>query len=155
MRVRDDVQFHARAWAAFRTLTWGAVAGGIGGGAVGVGGPRVRPPGGTGAVGPPPRGSSLGGRREEVEPPFARVIVALARPAPAAIGDALRGRAMDAWWGEVAPLPEMRADDVTARLGILFEPLEIAAMLQPSLEAVADRVLVRGRGRPPRAFAPW
>src|SRR5262249_21995436 len=96
--------------------------------------------------------SSLGRTLDEVEPHFARIILALDRSAPAASGDALRGRAMDAWWGDVAAVSEARVDDVTARLGILFEPLEISAMLQPSLEAMADRVIVLGKGRLPATF---
>src|ERR1051326_5995208 len=84
--------------------------------------------------------SSLGRKLDEVVPHFARIVLALDPGSPAGIGDALRGRAMEGWWGGTDRRAETAADLATARFGIVFHGLELASLPDPTLELLAERV---------------
>lgn len=85
--------------------------------------------------------SPLGRKLDEVLPHFARIILAVEPLAPAALGDALRGRAMEGWWAGDERGRDRTLESATARLGIAFSPLQMESLLDASLEALAERVL--------------
>lgn len=84
--------------------------------------------------------SSLGRKLDEVMPHFGRVVLALDPQSPSALGDALRGRAMEGWWADADGRAQKGADAATARFGIVFHRLCLAAMPEPSLQALGERV---------------
>ncbi len=93
--------------------------------------------------------SLLGRKLDEVLPHFGRIILAVDPQAPAAVGDALRGRAMEGWWAGGDDHFPRAAESAMSRLGIAFSPLSLADLSEPSLEAMADRVLeLRPPGEP-------
>jgi len=85
--------------------------------------------------------SRLGRKLEEVEPHFPRIVLALDPQAPREIGDELRGRAMEGWWGDQGGGFAAAAERATARLGIIFHALELDCLPEPTLEAMTERVL--------------
>jgi len=86
--------------------------------------------------------SQLGRKLDEVVPHFGRIVLALDPQAPAELGDALRGVAMEGWWGVLAGHVGKNAEHATARLGIVFHSLDLSGIPEPSLEALGARVLV-------------
>lgn len=84
--------------------------------------------------------SSLGRKLDEVMPHFGRVVLALDPQSPSALGDGLRGRAMEGWWADADSRAQKGADAATARFGIVFHRLDLTAMPEPSLEALGERV---------------
>lgn len=90
--------------------------------------------------------SSLGRKLDEVVPHFGRIVLALDPQAPAGIGDAVRGRAMEGWWAGTDRRAETAADVAMARFGIVFTGLDLSAFSDASLEVLAERVHVL---RPP------
>ncbi len=90
--------------------------------------------------------SPLGRKLDEVLPHFARIILAVEPQAPIALGDALRGRAMEGWWAGDGRGQARALETTMGRLGIAFFPLQLASLLEASLEAMAERVLAL---RPP------
>jgi hypothetical protein len=84
--------------------------------------------------------SRLGQKLDEVVPHFGRIVLALDPHAPEELGDALRGRAMEGWWGALDAGLGRAAESTTARLGIVFHTLELEHMPEPTLEAMAARV---------------
>ena len=95
--------------------------------------------------------ASLGQRLDDAKPHFGRIILALDSGAPRAIGDALLGRALEAWWAApVQRLPRI-AVELTARLGIAFSGLGLDAIPEVQLELLSARVeALRGRPVAPR-----
>jgi hypothetical protein len=85
--------------------------------------------------------SRLGRKLDEVEPHFARIVLALDPQAPGELGDELRGRAMEGWWGHVDGGLAGAADRATARFGIIFHPLVLSELADATLEALAGRVI--------------
>jgi hypothetical protein len=90
--------------------------------------------------------SSLGRKLDEVVPHFGRIVLALDPLAPAGIGDALRGRAMEGWWAGTDRRAASAADLATARFGIVFHGLDLSDFPYPSLDVLAGRVVAL---RPP------
>jgi hypothetical protein len=76
---------------------------------------------------------------EEARPHFARAVMALDPDAPAAIGQALAGVHLEAWWPSGGS-EARRAAGIGGRLGIQFSGLDLDAMLTPRLEALEARV---------------
>ena len=96
--------------------------------------------------------SSLGRKLDEVVPHFGRIVLALDPHAPAAIGDAVRGRAMEGWWAGTDRRAATAADLATARFGIVFNGLDLSEMSDASLEVMAERVIaLRPPGPAPEA----
>jgi hypothetical protein len=96
--------------------------------------------------------SSLGRKLDEVVPHFGRIVLALDPLAPAGVGDALRGRAMEGWWAGSDRRAARAADLATARFGIVFHGLELSQFPDASLEVLAERVLaLRPAGPEPEA----
>ncbi len=93
--------------------------------------------------------SQLGRKLDEVLPHFGRIILAVDSQAPGAVGDALRGRAMEGWWAGGDDRFPRAAESAMSRLGIAFSPLSLADLSEPSLEAMASRVVkLRPPGEP-------
>jgi hypothetical protein len=90
--------------------------------------------------------SSLGRKLDEVVPHFGRIVLALEPHAPAGIGDAVRGRAVEGWWAGADPRAARAADVATGRFGIVFHGLDLSHFPEASLEVLAERVLAL---RPP------
>jgi hypothetical protein len=84
--------------------------------------------------------SSLGRKLDEVLPHFGRVVLVLDPQAPAELGDALRGRAMEGWWAHPGGRRGRGLADAVARFGIVFHDLELSAMPEASLEVLLARV---------------
>jgi hypothetical protein len=96
--------------------------------------------------------SSLGRKLDEVVPHFGRIVLALEPHAPAGIGDAVRGRAVEGWWAGADPRAARAADLATGRFGIVFHGLDLSDFPEASLEVLAARVLaLRPPGPPPEA----
>jgi hypothetical protein len=94
--------------------------------------------------------SSLGRKLDEVVPHFGRIVLALDPQAPAAIGDAVRGRAMEGWWAGTDRRAANAADLATAHFGIVFHGLDLSEFPDASLEVLAERVQgLRPPGPPP------
>jgi hypothetical protein len=84
--------------------------------------------------------SRLGQKLDEVVPHFGRIVLALDPQAPAELGDALQGSALEGWWGQQDSGPARAADQATARFGIVFHSLELERMPEATLEALLARV---------------
>jgi len=84
--------------------------------------------------------SRLGQKLEEVVPHFGRIVLALDPQAPAEVGDALLGAAMEGWWGQLEGGFSRALDHATAKFGIVFHSLDLAPMPEATIEAVAARV---------------
>jgi hypothetical protein len=84
--------------------------------------------------------SRLGQKLEEAVPHFGRIVLVLDPQAPAELGDALIGSAMEGWWGQLDGALARAAEQATARFGIVFHSLDLERMPEPSLEAMAERV---------------
>ena len=84
--------------------------------------------------------SPLGRKLDEVMPHFGRVVLALDPHSPPALGDALRGRAMDGWWAHTDARSQRGADSATSRFGIVFHRLDLSALSEPTLEVLSGRV---------------
>ena len=84
--------------------------------------------------------SRLGQKLEEVVPHFGRIILALDPQAPAEVGDALLGAAMEGWWGQLEGGFSRAQEQATARFGIVFHSLDLEPMSEATLEAVSVRV---------------
>ena len=84
--------------------------------------------------------SRLGQKLEEVLPHFGRIVLALDPQAPAEVGDALLGSAMEGWWGQLDSGFTRALDQATARFGIIFHSLELEQMPEATLEALSARV---------------
>ena len=84
--------------------------------------------------------SPLGRKLDEVMPHFGRIVLALDPQAPSALGDALRGRAMEGWWADSDSRAQKGADAATARFGIVFHRLDLSGFMYPTLEGLAERV---------------
>jgi len=90
--------------------------------------------------------SRLGRKLDEVEPHFARIVLALDPHAPGELGDELRGLAMEGWWGVPDGGLAGGADKAVARFGIVFRALDLTDVPEATLEALAARVVAL---RPP------
>jgi len=86
--------------------------------------------------------SRLGQKLDELLPQFARVVLAVDAGAPTAIGDSLRGRAMEGWWAGPIGRSARKAEEATGRLGIALHPLSLDGISEVTLEAVSARVAV-------------
>src|SRR6185369_1010084 len=84
--------------------------------------------------------SRLGQKLEEVVPHFGRIVLALDPQAPAEMGDALLGAAMDGWWGQLDSGFSRALEQATARFGIAFHSLDLEQMPEATLEVLAARV---------------
>jgi hypothetical protein len=84
--------------------------------------------------------SRLGQKLEEVVPHFGRIVLALDPQAPAEVGDALLGCAMEGWWGQLDAGFTRAMDQAMARFGIIFHSLDLEQMPEATLEALAARV---------------
>ena len=94
--------------------------------------------------------SPLGRKLDEVMPHFGRLVLALDAHSPAALGDALRGRAMEGWWAGSDMRAVRAADAAMSRFGIVFHGLDLSAFSEPTLEVLAARVrMLRPPGPPP------
>lgn len=83
--------------------------------------------------------AALGQRLDEARPHFGRVILALDVAAPGAVGDSLRGRAVEGWWAEpLARLPR-HAQELADRLGIALSNMDLTDMPEASLELLSGR----------------
>lgn len=98
--------------------------------------------------------SPLGQKLDEVLPHFGRIVLALDPKAPAAVGDALRGRPVEGWWVGAEANGSGSADSVTTRLGIAFRPLYLQDLPQATLEALGARVTTLRPASAPAATAP-
>lgn len=94
--------------------------------------------------------SPLGRKLDEVTPHFGRIILALDSRSPSALGDSLRGRAMEAWWAQADRRSLKAADLAAARFGIVFNHLDLSDLFEPTLEVMSSRV----RGLRPPGPAP-
>ena len=98
--------------------------------------------------------SRLGRVLAELLPHFGRVIVAIEPSPPIEFGSAIRHLPVEGWWaGRGRDLP-LGAGDVVARLSIALQPLELASVLEASLEALAERVGELRRAMP-AALPAW
>jgi hypothetical protein len=84
--------------------------------------------------------SRLGQKLAEVVPHFGRIVLALDPHAPAELGDALQGAAMEGWWGQLDGAFARAAEQATARFGIVFHSLELEHMPEATLESLIARV---------------
>src|SRR6185369_14595434 len=84
--------------------------------------------------------SRLGQKLAEVVPHFGRIVLVLDPQAPAELGDALQGGAMEGWWGQLDGGFARALEQATARFGIVFHALDLELMQEPTLEALAARV---------------
>ena len=84
--------------------------------------------------------SPLGRKLDEVTPHFGRIILALDSRSPAALGDSLRGRAMEGWWTQADGRSRKAAGLAAARFGIVFNHLDLSGFAEPTLEVLASRV---------------
>ena len=84
--------------------------------------------------------SRLGQKLEEVVPHFGRIVLALDPQAPAEMGDALLGAAMEGWWGQLDGGFSRALEQATARFGIVFHSLDLEPMPEATLEVLAARV---------------
>ncbi|MEQ1832947.1 MAG: hypothetical protein ABL977_07815 [Candidatus Eisenbacteria bacterium] len=84
--------------------------------------------------------SPLGRKLDEVMPHFGRIVLALDPQSPSALGDALRGRAMEGWWADSDGRAQKGADAATARFGIVFHRLDLSGFMYPTLEGLGERV---------------
>lgn len=98
--------------------------------------------------------SLLGRKLDELLPNFSRIILAVDPGAPTALGDALRGRAMEGWWAGTERRHARGAEDAMGRLGIALNPLDLSDMSEATLEAVSMRVLVLRPAGPQPELAP-
>jgi hypothetical protein len=84
--------------------------------------------------------SRLGRVLAELLPHFGRIVMAVEPTAPIEFGSAIRDLPVEGWWaGRGRALP-LGAGDVVARLSIALQPLDLSSVLEPSLEALAERV---------------
>ncbi len=84
--------------------------------------------------------SPLGRKLDEVTPHFGRIILALDTRSPSALGDSLRGRAMEGWWTQADGRSLKAAGLAAARFGIVFNHLDLSCFTEPTLEVLASRV---------------
>jgi hypothetical protein len=98
--------------------------------------------------------SLLGRKLDELLPNFSRIILAVDPSAPTALGDALRGRAMEGWWASTERRRARGAEDAMGRLGIALNPLDLSDMPEATLEAMSTRVLVLRPAGPAQELAP-
>jgi len=84
--------------------------------------------------------SRLGQKLAEVVPHFGRIVLTLDPRAPAELGDALQGGAMEGWWGQLDGGFARALEQATARFGIVFHALDLELIPEPTLEALAARV---------------
>ncbi len=98
--------------------------------------------------------SLLGRKLDELLPNFSRIILAVDPGSPTALGDALRGRAMEGWWAGTERRNARGAEDAMGRLGIALNPLSLSGMSEATLEAMSMRVLVLRPAGPPPELAP-
>jgi hypothetical protein len=91
--------------------------------------------------------SPLGRKLDEVLPHFRRIVLLLEPRTPGSVGDALRGRPMEGWWAGSETFRSGTLEQAMSRLGIAIRRMQMADLLDASLEALAARVtLLRPAG---------
>ena len=87
-----------------------------------------------------PAWPALGRRLDDIEPHFDRIVLAVAADAPAALGDAIVGRALEGWWADGSDRLTPAAEKLGDRLSMAFSCMDLSVTPEPSLEALGRRI---------------
>jgi len=77
---------------------------------------------------------------EELRPHFEQVVLVFERRVPPIVGSVLAGRLASGWWAGPGKAASRAAGDASAALAIPLFDIDLAAMPQPSLEALEARL---------------